>query len=181
MFDNHIWGVTADNESISANLFISGFFKSLMLVSASAPKTAYQLCKLLQLGFLIVLCSRTLNLLKPRKQSLHHSCRFRHLMWCWSNVLLLFCHRRFVSSHVNSLARLQNYPKTRIGIVTEMLAHVSSSFFFFFFLDRADCEHFKYSFWIDEGESHGETSSTESYMGVPALLICLLQGTVHIN
>lgn len=133
MFDNHIWGVTADNESISANLFISGFFKSLMLVSASAPKTAYQLCKLLQLGFLIVLCSRTLNLLKPRKQSLHHSCRFRHLMWCWSNVLLLFCHRRFVSSHVNSLARLQNYPKTRIGIVTEMLAHVSSSFFFFFF------------------------------------------------
>lgn len=129
MFDNHIWGVTADNESISANLFISGFFKSLMLVSASAPKTAYQLCKLLQLGFLIVLCSRTLNLLKPRKQSLHHSCRFRHLMWCWSNVLLLFCHRRFVSSHVNSLARLQNYPKTRIGIVTEMLAHVSSSFF----------------------------------------------------
>lgn len=133
MFDNHIWGVTADNESISANLFISGFFKSLMLVSALAPKTAYQLCKLLQLGFLIVLCSRTLNLLKPRKQSLHHSCRFRHLMWCWSNVLLLFCHRRFVSSHVNSLARLQNYPKTRIGIVTEMLAHVSSSFFFFFF------------------------------------------------
>lgn len=129
MFDNHIWGVTADNESISANLFISGFFKSLMLVSASAPKTAYQLCKLLQLGFLIVLCSCTLNLLKPRKQSLHHSCRFRHLMWCWSNVLLLFCHRRFVSSHVNSLARLQNYPKTRIGIVTEMLAHVSSSFF----------------------------------------------------
>lgn len=129
MFDNHIWGVTADNESISANLFISGFFKSLMLVSASAPKTAYQLCKLLQLGFLIVLCSHTLNLLKPRKQSLHHSCRFRHLMWCWSNVLLLFCHRRFVSSHVNSLARLQNYPKTRIGIVTEMLAHVSSSFF----------------------------------------------------
>lgn len=129
MFDNHIWGVTTDNESISANLFISGFFKSLMLVSASAPKTAYQLCKLLQLGFLIVLCSRTLNLLKPRKQSLHHSCRFRHLMWCWSNVLLLFCHRRFVSSHVNSLARLQNYPKTRIGIVTEMLAHVSSSFF----------------------------------------------------
>lgn len=129
MFDNHIWGVTTDNESISANLFISGFFKSLMLVSASAPKTAYQLCKLLQLGFLIILCSRTLNLLKPRKQSLHHSCRFRHLMWCWSNVLLLFCHRRFVSSHVNSLARLQNYPKTRIGIVTEMLAHVSSSFF----------------------------------------------------
>lgn len=129
MFDNHIWGVTTDNESISANLFISGFFKSLMLVSASAPKTAYQLCKLLQLGFLIVLCSHTLNLLKPRKQSLHHSCRFRHLMWCWSNVLLLFCHRRFVSSHVNSLARLQNYPKTRIGIVTEMLAHVSSSFF----------------------------------------------------
>lgn len=137
MFDNHIWGVTADNESISANLFISGFFKSLMLVSASAPKTAYQLCKLLQLGFLIVLCSRTLNLLKPRKQSLHHSCRFRHLMWCWSNVLLLFCHRRFVSSHVNSLARLQNYPKTRIGIVTEMLAHVSSSFFFFFFFGQS--------------------------------------------
>lgn len=42
-------------------------------------------------------------------------------------ILFLFCHRRFASSHVNSRAQLPNCLKTRIGIVTEMLAHVSSS------------------------------------------------------
>lgn len=41
--------------------------------------------------------------------------------------LLLFCYRRFGSSRVNSLVRLPNHLKTRLGIDTETLARVSLS------------------------------------------------------